>query len=112
MALRNLKADIVMITFRNKNSKKYKLNALLGIVIVMILAVGMLFQVWLKVKIRLIASEIENLKKNVVTLREDTNRLQTRAINLSSYERITRLAQNELGMIFVKQEVLTETRSK
>ncbi|MBN1353002.1 cell division protein FtsL [candidate division KSB1 bacterium] len=101
-----------MITFRNKNSKKYKLNALLGIVIVMILAVGMLFQVWLKVKIRLIASEIENLKKNVVTLREDTNRLQTRAINLSSYERITRLAQNELGMIFVKQEVLTETRSK
>lgn len=82
------------------------------ILLVIVLAVYMLFQVWLKVKVRLLASEIEQLKKAAIKLREENNQLQAKVTDLSSYERITQIAQKELGMIFLKQEVLILDRPK
>ena len=91
---------------RKKSSEKSRVKVTIVMFLVLLLAMGMLFQVWLKVKIQLLATDIENLKRETLTLREDNNRLQTKVSDLSSYRRITGFAQNELGMIFLKQEVV------
>jgi len=91
---------------RQKSSEKSKLKIVLVIFLVLTLATYMLFQVWLKVQVRLIVGEIERLNKDAIKLREENNQYQAQVTDLSSYERITQIAQGELGMIFLKQDVL------
>ena len=94
---------------RKRTSEKRKLKFIIMALFVLSLAMYMLFQVWLKVEVLMLARELETLKRETLTLREVNNQLQTKVMDLSSYKRITEIAQKELGMIFFKQGELIMT---
>ena len=89
---------------QRRSSQKSRLKVFLSISLVVLIAGGMIFQVWLRVRIRQMANEVEVLKVQMHTFDNQINTLQAKANNLSSYENITRKARNELGMIFLEQE--------
>jgi cell division protein FtsL len=76
------------------------------VVSIFLLAVMSVFYIWLKVKVGLLANEIEELRKDQVRLIQQNYRLRGNVVHLSSYERITGIAQNQLGLVFIQQEVI------
>jgi cell division protein FtsL len=91
---------------RSRSAPRNRFKVFLVISLVIILTAGMLFQVWLRVKIRLLSAEIEHLNRDVITLREQINELQAGVTELSSYDEITSTAREKLGMIFIKQQAI------
>lgn len=76
------------------------------VVSIFLLAVLSVFYIWLKVKVGLLANEIEELRKEQVRIIQVNYRLRGDVVHLSSYERITGIAKNQLGMIFIQPETI------
>ncbi|MDZ7261983.1 MAG: cell division protein FtsL [candidate division KSB1 bacterium] len=86
---------------KKSNSRRfYVVFFIVGITIVMV------FYVWEKVRIGLLVSEIDELRKQEIQLQEENYVLRAKVIDLSSYENITRRAQEKLGMIFPQRETI------
>ncbi|MBN2091205.1 cell division protein FtsL [candidate division KSB1 bacterium] len=71
--------------------------SLIAITLIALLYIG------LKVRVNILAKEIDNLHQEQILLTQQNYQLRARVMNLSSYERITRIAQEDLGMIFIQQ---------
>lgn len=74
---------------------------------ILLLAVMSVFYIWLKVKVGLLATELEHLRKDKVQILQQNYNLKGELVHLTSYERITNIAQDKLGMIFIQQEVIS-----
>jgi len=74
---------------------------------IFLVTVMSIFYIWLKVRVGLLAGEIEQLRQQQMQLIQENYHLKGQVVHLSSYDRITQIAQNQLGMVFIRQEVLS-----
>lgn len=91
---------------KNKEWQQQTVHRIFMVVSIFLLAVMSVFYIWLKVRVGLLAGELEDLRKQKLQLLQKNYSLKGQIVHLSSYERITRIAQDELGMIFIQQEVV------
>lgn len=91
---------------KKKVRKHQAVHRIFVVVSIFLLAIMSIFYIWLKVKVGLLANEIDELRKEQVRLIQQNYRLRGKVVQLSSYERITGIAQNKLGMIFIQQEAI------
>lgn len=68
----------------------------------------MIFYVWLKVQINLELAEIQLLEQTIRQQKRENDRLQAEYIKLSSFDRIHKIAQEDLGLIFLDSEAFHE----
>jgi cell division protein FtsL len=73
---------------------------------IIIVTILMVFYVWEKVEMGILLHEIDELKKQEAQLKEENDKLRAKVTQLSSYGRITSLAQDKLGMVFPPQEMV------
>lgn len=74
---------------------------------ILLLATLAVFYIWLKVRVGLLANEIDRLQQYRMQLVQENNQLKAQVMNLASYERITKLAQEKLNLAFVQQEIIS-----
>ncbi|MCI0514553.1 cell division protein FtsL [candidate division KSB1 bacterium] len=75
--------------------------------IIFALATLAVFYIWLKVRVGLLANERDRLQQYRLQLVQENNQLKAQVMNLASYERITKLAQEKLNLAFVRQEIIS-----
>ncbi len=98
---------------RNRRRERYipkrqHILSILGLIAITLIA---LLYIGLKVRVNLLATEIDNLHQEQILLTQQNYQLRARVMNLSSYERITRIAQEDLGMVFIQQDFVDDVLS-
>jgi cell division protein FtsL len=68
----------------------------------------MLFYVWLRVETGLVSAELRELKLKENRLTAENEELRADVARLSSFERIQRIAQEELGLVFLPRKDVIE----
>jgi len=92
---------------KQKNWQKKAINRLYLVLSIFFLALISIFYIWLKVRVGLLADEVERLRRQEVQLIQQNYHLNGKIVQLSSYDRITKIAQQKLGLDFVNQEVIS-----
>jgi cell division protein FtsL len=100
------------IPIKNRRKTGYsikKQHVILMLSLIVITLISLLY-IGLKVSVNLLAKEVDTLHQEQILLIQQNYQLRARAMNLSSYERITRIAQEDLGMVFIQQDFIDNVR--
>lgn len=91
----------------NIDKRKPKSGFVQAVVICVVL-VGMLLFVWLKVQTNLLLAQIQVLETELNRGAMEQEKLQAEVVRLSSFGRIQKIAQDELGLDFLSHEQIIE----
>lgn len=103
---RNKRIPVVKNRIDAKRKKKSSKAAQLWIIVLVL--VFMLLHVWLKVQTNLQRTQIQELEKRLAREKVETEKLQAEVEQLSNFGRIYRIAQEELGLVFIPNEDIIE----
>ncbi|MFQ5640315.1 MAG: hypothetical protein ACE5IR_20230 [bacterium] len=88
----------VVISKKNRRSKLFLFTAFItGLAL-------LLFHVWLRVQINTALTEIRQLQEENDKIAVEIDALNVKVIKLSDYGRIYKLAEEQLGLVFVHDE--------
>lgn len=92
------------VNINNRNRKSGFVQA----VVICAVFIGMLLFVWLKVQSNLLLAEIQVLETDLNRGEIEKEQLQAEVVRLSSFGRIQKIAQEELGLDFLSHEQIIE----
>lgn len=98
---------VVLKSRRTSGNVLQKHHVIWGLSLIAITLVALLY-IGMKVRVNLLAKEIDDLHQEQISLTQQNYQLRARVMNLSSYERITKIAQQDLGMVFIQQDLIDE----
>lgn len=108
---RNKRIPVVKNRIDAKRRKQKSSKAAQVWLVVLVLAF-MLLHVWLKVQTNLRKAQIRDLETRLAREKVETDKLQAEVEQLSNFGRIYRIAQEELGLVFIPNEDIVEIQEE